>query len=70
MKVAQQPQKPPNGSKSDLSYNLRVKRYSNLQGHCIRLYVAAATAATLPAGLNILICRYKIKGCYVQRFKL
>ena len=27
---------------SDLNYNLRVKRYSNLRGHCIRLYVAAA----------------------------
>ena len=25
-----------------MSYNLSVKRYSNLRGHCIRLYVAAA----------------------------
>jgi hypothetical protein len=28
---------------SDLSYELRVERYSDLRGHCIRLYGYVAT---------------------------
>ena len=68
-KVSQQPQKTPCGSNQIWAMTSGKKdTSSNLRGHCIRLYVAAA--ATPPAISNIPICRYKIKGCYVPWFKL
>ena len=68
-KISQQPQKPPSGTNQIWAMTSGKKdTSSNLRGHCIRLYVAAA--ATPPAISNIPICRYKIKGCYVHWFKL
>ena len=68
-KVSQQPQKPLSGSnKIWVMTSGKKDTTSNLQGHCIRLYVAAAAAAaaaaaTPPAGSKVPFCRYKIEGC-------
>ena len=63
IEVSQQPQKPLNGSNQIWAMTSGKKdTTSNLGGHCIRLYVAAA-AATPPAGSKVPICRYKIEGC-------
>ena len=64
IEVSQQPQKPLSRSNQILAMTSgKINTTSNLRGHCIRLYVAAAAAATPPAGSKVPICRYKIEGC-------
>ena len=68
MKVAQQPQKPP---EDPIRFELRPQGRKIHEQPLRSLYKTLhSTYVATAAGSNIPICRYKIKGCYVHLFKL
>ena len=66
MKVAQQPQRPPDRSNQIWATTSDKKDTWATSEVTVKDSTYVATAA----GSNIPICRYNIKGCYVHWFKL